>query len=97
MGPHRRQSRARRPAREVGVLRTGDSKDAYIRTFAYNYLDANGDGSHQHSYNESLVELGFTRTTDFSREHRREFERLREEAEETGAGLWGACPEVEGY
>lgn len=26
-----------------------------------------------------------------------EFEHLREVAEERGAGLWGACPEVEGY
>lgn len=36
-------------------------------------------------------------TTDFSHEHRREFERLKEEAEDRGAELWGACPEVEGY
>lgn len=42
----------------------------------------------------TLLELA--RTTDFHG-HRREFERLREEAEERGAGLWGACPEIEGY
>jgi hypothetical protein len=58
-------------------------------------LDTNNDGSYQHSFNEDLIELGLARTTDFSHEHRREYERLREEAEERGAGLWGACPDIE--
>lgn len=39
------------------------------------WLDADGDGSYEYLYNEGLVELGFARTTDFSHEHRREFER----------------------
>ncbi len=79
------------------IPRIGDSEDAYGRTLAYVWLDTNGDGSYEHSFNEDLVELGLARTTDFSHEHRREFERLKEEAEERGAGLWGACPSVEGY
>ncbi len=79
------------------IPRIGDSEDAYGRTLAYVYLDANGDGSYEHSYNEDLLELGLARTTDFSHEHRREYERLREGAEESGAGLWAACPEVKGY
>jgi hypothetical protein len=41
--------------------------------------------------------LGFARTTIFSHAYRREFERLREEAEERGAGLWGACPRATPY
>lgn len=77
------------------IPRIGDSEDAYGRTLAYVYLDTNNDGSYEHSFNEDLVELGLARTTDFSHEHRREFERLREEAEERGAGLWGACPNTE--
>ncbi len=44
-------------------------------------------GDSEDSYNEDLLELGLARTTDFSHEHRWEFERLREEAEERGAGL----------
>ena len=79
------------------IPRIGDSQDAYGRTLAYVYLDADGDGTYEHSYNEDLLELGLARTTDFSHEHRREFERLREGAEETGAGLWGVCARVEGY
>ena len=79
------------------IPRIGDSEDAYGRTLAYVYLDADGDGRYERPFNEDLVELGLARTTSFSHEHRREFERLREEAEERGAGLWGACPEVEGY
>jgi endonuclease YncB( thermonuclease family) len=79
------------------IPRFGESEDAYGRTLAYVYLDTNGDGEYEHLYNEDLIELGLARTTDFSHEHRREFERLREEAEERGAGLWGACPEVDGY
>lgn len=77
------------------IPRIGDSEDAYGRTLAYVYFDADGDGTYEHSFNEDLVQLGFARTTDFSHEHRREFERLREEAEERGAGLWGVCPGVE--
>lgn len=79
------------------IPRIGDSEDAYGRTLAYVYLDADGDGRYEHSFNEDLVELGLARTTDFSHEHRRQFERLREQAEERGAGLWGACPEVNRY
>lgn len=74
------------------IPRIGDSEDAYGRTLAYVYLDTDGDGSYERSFNENLVELGLARTTDFSHAHRREFERLREEAEERGAGLWSACP-----
>ena len=36
-------------------------------------------------------------TPDFSSEHRREFERLREQAKEQSAGLWGACSDLEVY
>ncbi len=49
-------------------------------------LCENGDGEY-----EDLIELGLARTTTFSDACRREFERLREDAEERGAGLWGAC------
>jgi endonuclease YncB( thermonuclease family)/membrane-bound metal-dependent hydrolase YbcI (DUF457 family) len=79
------------------IPRIGDSEDAYGRTLAYVYLDADGDGRYERLFNEDLIELGLARTTSFSHEHRREFERLREEAEERGAGLWAACPDVEGY
>ena len=44
-----------------------------------------------------LVELGLARTTTFSHAYRREFERLREKAEERGAGLWGVCPGTTSY
>ncbi len=79
------------------IPRIGDFEDAYGRTLAYVYLDTDGDGRYEHSFNEDLVELGLARTTDFSHEHRREFERLREQTEERGAGLWGACPDVQSY
>jgi endonuclease YncB( thermonuclease family) len=79
------------------IPRIGDSEDAYGRTLAYVYLDANGDGEYEHLFNEDLIELGLARTTTFSHAYRREFERLREEAETKGAGLWGACPEVHYY
>ncbi len=79
------------------IPRIGDSEDAYGRTLAYVYLDTDEDGSYEHSFNEDLVEFGLARTTSFSHEHRREYERLREEAEERGVGLWGTCPNVEGY
>jgi endonuclease YncB( thermonuclease family) len=58
--------------------------DAYGRTLAYLYLD---DGEYEHLYNEELIRLGLARTT-LSHADRREFGRLREEAEERGAGLW---------
>jgi endonuclease YncB( thermonuclease family) len=77
------------------IPRVGDSEDAYGRTLAYVYLDTNKDGSYEHLYNEDLIELGLARTTTFSHAHRREFQRLRDEAEERGAGLWSACPEVD--
>jgi endonuclease YncB( thermonuclease family) len=48
-------------------------------------------------FNKDLIELGLVRTMTFSHTHRREFERLREEAEEHGMGLWSACPEVISY
>jgi inner membrane protein len=79
------------------IPRIGDSEDAYGRTLAYVYLDADRDGSYEHLFNEDLVELGFARTTTFSHAYRREFERLREDAEERGAGLWGACPKATLY
>jgi endonuclease YncB( thermonuclease family)/membrane-bound metal-dependent hydrolase YbcI (DUF457 family) len=74
------------------IPRIGDSEDAYGRTLAYVYLDTNGDGEYEHLFNEDLLELGLARTTPFSHADRREFERLREDAEERGTGLWGACP-----
>ena len=49
---------------------------------------ANGDGEYEDLFNKDLIELGLARTTTFSHACRREFERLREEAEERGAGLW---------
>ena len=69
----------------------GDSEDAYGRTLAYIWLDTNRDGRYEHLFNEDLITLGFARTTTFSHEYRREFERLREEAEERRVGLWGEC------
>jgi membrane-bound metal-dependent hydrolase YbcI (DUF457 family) len=62
------------------IPRVGDSQDAY--------------GSYEHLYNEDLIELGLARTTTFSHAHRREFQRLRDEARDRGAGLWGVCPKV---
>jgi hypothetical protein len=47
---------------------------------------ANGDGEYEDLFTKDLIELGLARTTTFSHEHSREFERLREEAEERGAG-----------
>jgi len=79
------------------IPRIGGSEDAYARTLAYICLDTNGGGHYEHSFNEDRIELGLARTTDFSHERRREFKRLRKDAEERGAGLWGACSEVEGY
>jgi endonuclease YncB( thermonuclease family) len=79
------------------IPRIGDSEDAYGRTLAYVYLDANGDGEYEHLFNEDLIEMGLARTTTFSHAYRREFERLREEAQARGAGLWGAWPEVRIY
>jgi endonuclease YncB( thermonuclease family)/membrane-bound metal-dependent hydrolase YbcI (DUF457 family) len=77
------------------IPRIGDSEDAYGRTLAYLYLDTDGDGRYERLFNEDLVELGLARTTTFAHAHRREFERLREEAEERGAGLWSTCTEVD--
>lgn len=74
------------------IPRIGDSEDAYGRTLAYVYLDTDGDGRYEHSFNEDLIELGLARTTDFSHEHRREFERLREQAEERGRGCGAPAP-----
>ena len=79
------------------IPRICDSEDAYGRTLAYVYLDTNGDGEYEHLYNEDLIELGLARTTTFSHAHRREFERLREAAEERGAGLWAVCPDIRPY
>ncbi|BBL79303.1 hypothetical protein RxyAA322_11570 [Rubrobacter xylanophilus] len=77
------------------IPRIGDSEDAYGRTLAYVWIDADGDGEYEHLFNEDLIEQGYARTTTFAHTYRREFERAREEAEERGAGLWSACPEVE--
>src|SRR5919107_1043344 len=79
------------------IPRIGDSEDAYGRTLAYVYLDADKDGTYEHLFNEDLIVLGLARTTTFSHTYRREFERLREEAEKRGAGLWSACPNVVRY
>lgn len=91
-----RQVLAQRIVR-LEIPRIGDSEDAYGRTLAYVYLDTNKDGSYEHLFNEDLITLGLARTTTFSHAYRREFERLREEAEERGTGLWGACPEMTGH
>ena len=74
--------------------RIGDSEDAYGRTLAYTWLDTNHDGRYEHLFSEDLITLGFARTTTFSHEYRREFERLQEEAKARGVGLWGACSEA---
>jgi len=87
---HTRRILAGRVVR-LEIPRVGDSEDAYGRTLAHVYVDTNRDGSYEHLYNEDLITLGLARTTTFSHAHRREFERLRDEAEERGAGLWGAC------
>jgi endonuclease YncB( thermonuclease family) len=76
------------------IPRIGDSEDAYGRTLAYIWIDTNRDGRYEHLFNEDLITLGLARTTTFSHEYRREFERLREGAEARGAGLWSACPGV---
>ena len=76
------------------IPRIGDSEDAYGRTLAYLYLDTDGDGRYERLFNEDLVELGLARTTTFAHTYRREFERAREDAQEKGAGLWSACPDV---
>jgi endonuclease YncB( thermonuclease family) len=76
------------------IPRIGESEDAYGRTLAYVYLDTDNDGVYEHLFNEDLIELGLARTTTFAHTYRREFERAREEAEERGAGLWSACPEM---
>jgi endonuclease YncB( thermonuclease family) len=74
------------------IPRLGDSEDAYGRTLAYVWLDTNANGRYEHLFNEELIELGLARTTTgFSHEHRREFERLRQEAQQRGVGLWGEC------
>jgi endonuclease YncB( thermonuclease family) len=74
------------------IPRIGDSEDAYGRTLAYVYLDTDRDGVYEHLFNRDLLTLGLARTTTFSHAYRREFERLRQEAEERKAGLWGSCP-----
>ncbi len=61
-----------------------------IRLCACVYPDTDGDGACEHLFNEDLITLGLAHTTTFS--HQQEFERLREEAEEHGAELWGAAP-----
>ncbi len=76
------------------IPRIGDSEDAYGRTLAYVWLDTNGDGEYERPFNEDLITLGLARTT-FSHAYRCEFERLRQEAGERDAGLWGACPQIE--
>jgi endonuclease YncB( thermonuclease family) len=73
------------------IPRIGDSEDAYGRTLAYVYLDTDRDGVYEHLFNRDLLTLGLARTTTFSHAYRREFERLRQEAEERKAGLWGSC------
>ena len=91
-----KQALAKRIVR-LAMPRIGDSEDAYGRTLAYVYLDTNGDGEYERLYNKDLITLGLARTTTFSHAYRREFERLREEAEERGAGLWAVCPDIDPY
>ncbi len=74
------------------IPRIGGSEDAYGRTLAYICLDTNGGGRYEHSFNEDQIELGLARTTDFSHEHRREFERLRKDAEERGRRCGAPAP-----
>jgi endonuclease YncB( thermonuclease family) len=88
-----KQTLTRRIVR-LEIPRIGDSEDAYGRTLAYVYLDTNKDGSYEHLFNKDLITLGLARTTTFSHTHRREFERLREEAEARGVGLWDACQQA---
>jgi endonuclease YncB( thermonuclease family) len=76
------------------IPRIGNSEDAYGRTLAYVYVDPDNDGFYEHAFNEDLIILGLARTTTFSHTYRRKFERLREEAEERGMGLWSACPDT---
>ena len=76
------------------IPRIGDSEDAYGRTLAYVYLDTDEDGVYEHLFNEDLITLGLARTTTFSHAHRREFERLREDAEARRVGLWRVCPRL---
>ena len=76
--------------------RASETQKTPTRTLAYVYIDINKDGSYEHLYNEDLITLGLARTTTFSHAHSREFERLGDEAEERGAGLWSACPQLEG-
>jgi endonuclease YncB( thermonuclease family) len=76
------------------IPRVGDSEDAYGRTLAYVWVDADGDGSYERLFNEDLIELGLARTTTFSHARRREFERELEEAREERTGLWSACPQA---
>jgi len=71
--------------------RIGGSEDAYGRTLAYVYFNTENDGFYAHLFNEDLIERGLARTTTFPRTYLREFERLREDAEARGAGLWSAC------
>jgi endonuclease YncB( thermonuclease family) len=78
------------------IPRVGDSEDAYGRTLAHVCLDTRGDGDYDHLYNEDLITLGLARTT-FSHAYRREFERLQEEAEARGAGLWSTCPRADNF
>jgi endonuclease YncB( thermonuclease family) len=74
------------------IPRVGDSEDAYGRTLAYVWLDTDANGRYEHLFNEDLITLGFARTTTgFSHAYRREFERLREAAQQRGVGLWGRC------
>ena len=54
------------------------------------HLDTNKGGSYEHLFNEDLIVLGPARATNFSHTYRRCFERLREESEERGTGLWSA-------
>ena len=79
------------------IPRIGNSEVAYGRTLAYVYLAPDKNGTYEHSFNEDLIILGLARTTTFSHTYRRKFERLREEAEEGGMGLWSACPDVISY
>jgi hypothetical protein len=60
-------------------------------------LHANGDGEYEDLFDKDPIEVGLARTTNFSHEHSREFERAREEAEARGAGLWSGCPRADSF
>jgi len=62
------------------------------RFIADSSLSASIKGEYEDLFDKDLIELGIARTTTFSDACCREFERLREDAEERSAGLTGRLP-----